>query len=339
MLTIESRPWSENARPRRVLAMRFQAHGDTIITLPYLRSLKRQDPGLVLDFLTRAEVAAIPRDVTFFDQVFVFGGARSRVRQAAALLPLLPRLRHARYDVVLDLQNSRLSNFVRRVIAPRAWAAFDRLSPESAGERTRATIAAACDWSVVLDPDLELRSAARGRALLGAHGIAPGDPLVVLNPAGNFPSRAWPLPNYCEFARLWRIRRDPRTRFALLLTPAHREKAAAIASALGDACVNLTGAADPIEAFAIVRQSQFVLSEDSGLMHMAWVQGVPTLALFSSSRKVWSRPLGPRTECLDSSDLECGPCGLETCRFSDNRCLTRYSAWQVFETAEKLLHG
>jgi heptosyltransferase-2 len=71
-------------------------------------------------------------------------------------------------------------------------------------------------------------------------------------------------------------------------------------------------------------------------MHMAWTQGTPTLALFSDSRRDWSAPQGSWSDCLDSSDLPCGPCGLEICKFGDNRCLTRHSAAQVHERAEKL---
>jgi len=333
---IEHRRWRDPTAPRRVLALRFQALGDTVITLPYLQSLRRQHPGMRLDFLTRSEVAAVPRALALFDDVVVFGGGRNTWRQLIAVLPKLPRLFMRRYDVVLDLQNSRLSRLVRRLLMPRAWSAFDRFSPHAAGERTQRTIAAPCDWKVSLDTGLRLRRD-DAHALLAARGWRPGAELVVLNPAGNLPSRSWPVENYCEFARHWLARRNCHAKFVLLLVPAMRAKAERIALELGDACIDLTGAADQVQAFSILGASQFMLSEDSGLMHMAWIQGVPTLALFSSSRKDWSRPLGARTECLDSSDLSCGPCGLVHCRFGDNRCLTRHSAGQVFELARHLL--
>jgi len=333
---IEHRRWRGPVAPRRVLALRFQALGDTLITLPYLQSLRREHPGMRLDFLTRSEVAAVPRALALFDDVVVFGGGRNTWRQLIAVLPKLPRLFMRRYDVVIDLQNSRLSRLVRRLLMPCAWSAFDRFSPHAAGERTQRTIAAPCDWKVSLDTGLRLRRN-DAHALLAARGWRPGTELVVLNPAGNLPSRSWPIESYCDFARHWLAQRNPHTKFVLLLVPAMRAKAARIAHELGDACIDLTGAADQVQAFSILGTSQFMLSEDSGLMHMAWIQGVPTLALFSSSRKDWSRPLGARTECLDSSDLSCGPCGLVHCRFGDNRCLTRYSAEQVFELARHLL--
>lgn len=335
---IEHRRWRGPEAPRRVLAMRFQALGDTVITLPYLQSLRRAYPGMRLDFLTRAEVAAVPRALDLFDEVPVFGGGRSRWRQPFALSRLLPRLLARHYDLVIDLQNSHLSRSVRRLLAPRAWSAFDRFSPRSAGDRTQRTIAAAWDWPVTLDTGLRLRSN-EAHALLTARGWRPGTELIVLNPAGNLPSRSWPLENYVGFARQWLTRRNAQAKFVLLLTPVLQDKAAFITRELGSACLDFTGAADPVQAFSIVGASQFVLSEDSGLMHMAWIQGVPTLALFSSSREDWSRPLGARCDCLDSSDLECGPCGLAHCRFGDNRCLTRYSPADVFTHAQRLLSG
>ncbi|HET9862028.1 MAG TPA: glycosyltransferase family 9 protein, partial [Steroidobacteraceae bacterium] len=268
-----------------------------------------------------------------FDEVISFGGGRNFWRQLLALTRLLPRLWRRRYEVVLDLQNSRLSRLACAAARPRAWARFEKFAAYAAGERTQATIAAVWDWPVALDTSV--RSRDTGVDLLAEHGVHSGTELVVLNPAGNMSSRSWPVANYIEFARLWR-EQSPGARFVLLLLPAMRAKAGQIAAALGTACIDLTGVADAVQAFGIVGASRCVLSEDSGLMHMAWVQGVPTLALFSSSRADWARPLGPRSHCLHSADLDCGPCGRDVCRFGDNRCLTRYSARHVFELARHL---
>jgi len=331
-----ARRWPHAAAPRRILAIRLQALGDTMITLPYLLGVRRRYPEAELDFLTREEVAAVPQALKQFDHVFALGGERSRFRIWASALRRAPALLARGYDVVLDLQNSRISNLLRRAIRPEAWSAFDRYSARSAGERTRRTIAAALGADAGIDTALELRG--RGPdidALLRRHGWTGGSDFAVLNPAGYSPARAWPTTNYIEFARRW-IERHPRSQIVLLLLPSKRAKATEISAALGRHCIDLTGHANQLEAFAIVGRARLVLSEDSGLMHMAWVQGTPTLALFSDSRRDWSAPQGSWSDCLDSSDLPCGPCGLEVCRFGDNRCLTRYSAAQVLERAERL---
>ena len=269
---IPARRWPHASAPRRILAIRFQGLGDTMIAMPYLLGVRRRFPDAELHFLTRQEVAAVPRAMTQFDRVIALGGDRDRWRT------WLSALRH-----------------------------------------TPALLAGGRDID----------------ALLHRHGWKSGFELVVLNPAGFSPARAWPTASYIEFARRW-MERHPRSQIVLLLMPSKRARAAEISAALGEHCVDLTGHADQLEAFAIAGRARLVLSEDSGLMHMAWIQGTPTLALFSDSRRDWSAPQGSWSDCLDSSDLPCGPCGLEVCKFGDNRCLTRHSAAQVLERAEKL---
>jgi ADP-heptose:LPS heptosyltransferase len=222
------------------------------------------------------------------------------------------------------------------LLRPKAWVEFDRHSPFSAGERTRQTIESLWSWKISLHPAFRLKRDFYVSSLLQRNGFRASNDLVVLNPAGYFSSRNWPLGNYVDFARAW-LKKNPMTQFVLLLLPNQRSKANYLKAELGDHCIDLTGKANQIEAFQLIKLCKLVLSEDSGLMHMAWTQGVSTIALFSSSRKDWSAPQGPWSDCLDSSDLECGPCMLKICKYGDNRCLTRYTPNFVFERARKLV--
>ena len=158
---------------------------------------------------------------------------------------------------------------------------------------------------------------------------------MILNPAGAFSSRHWPVDHYIAFARTWRARRD--AQFAILGLPSMAARAAPIANAMGHDLFNLIGRTSPSEALGIVRHAALVISEDSGLMHMAWTSGVPTLALFGSSRHDWSAPIGAHTLCLHSGDLECGACMDAVCRYGDVHCLTRYSPDYVVQQAEALI--
>lgn len=336
-LKIRANPWRGDKCPEKILVIRYQALGDTIITLPYLQDLKRQYPQATLHLLTRKEVSQIPQKIELFDRVIRVGGGRNAKLIFALSLLKLPVLWMHRYDLILDLQNNRISRGIRKLLFVKAWSEFDKESPVSAGERTRLTIEAAWRWSIQADTDFRLPSTEETRKLLLQQGWRDDHALIVLNPAGYSPSRNWPVENYAEFAKQWMEIVNPKTQFVLLLLPGLREKATYLAEKLGASCINLTGKADQFTAFSIISRSILVLSEDSGLMHMAWVQGVPTLALFSSSRKDWSAPLGENSFCLDSSDLECGPCGLEICKFDDNRCLTRYTPQLVLDHARKLI--
>ena len=72
--SVNARPWESTGPPARILAVRLQAFGDTVLTLPYLQALRRLLPGASLDFLTRSEVAELPRALVLFDHVFEIRG-------------------------------------------------------------------------------------------------------------------------------------------------------------------------------------------------------------------------------------------------------------------------
>jgi ADP-heptose:LPS heptosyltransferase len=336
-MEIPCRPWRELNRPRRILAIRLQALGDVVITLPYLQGLRNSMPRHTrLDFLTRKEVEDIPKSLDLFDHVYSIGGGRNPKRQLLSTCLQLPKLFLQRYEVIIDLQNSTLSGLVRRTLRPTAWSAFDRFSPRSAGERNRLTIEAVGLGNNQLDSRLRLRRTSWSPAMFQNEALGGNDLLVVLNPAGAFATRNWEMRNYVLFARQW-LQRWPSTKFLVLGTPFIAEKAAFLERELGQHLINLVGKTTPSEVFALLQRVALVLSEDSGLMHMAWVSGTPVLALFGSTRSDWSRPLGPLSLVLDSSDLSCGNCMQATCRRGDVLCLSRRTPGEVFARAVSLL--
>lgn len=334
---VAGKPWHEKELPRRILIIRLQATGDVTITLPYIQHLRRSLPATTeLDFLTREETAGIPKHTGLFHRVYTLGGARSFKKQLFYTLLILPRLLFRSYDLVIDLQNNTISRIVRKMIRPKGWSAFDRYSPRTAGERTRLTIQASGLGHNQADTHFQTETPESAREKLLRHGWKHWTKLVVLNPAGAFATRNWAISNYIAFARLW-LKEFPDTQFLILGTDFIAEKAALLKKELGDELVNLVGQTSPAEAFSILQLATLVLSEDSGLMHMAWVSGIPTVALFGSTRSDWSRPLGSHTILLDSSDLPCGDCMQAVCRYGDHRCLTRWSPAYVLHQCLTLL--
>lgn len=213
---------------------------------------------------------------------------------------------------------------------PAAWCEFDKFSPIPAGERTRATIESVGLCKNFIDAAFEFKQPLQIDDLLKINGWDGESKLVILNPAGAFITRNWDPDNYISFAKLW-LQHLPATQFVITGVALIASKARYIQRALGERLINLVEKTSPVEAFAIVQKAQFVLSEDSGLMHMAWVCNVPTIAMFGSSRSDWSRPLNERSMLLSSADLPCGNCMQEVCRYGDVHCLTRYTPQIVFE--------
>ena len=336
-MSITARKWTKKTPPKRILAIRMQAMGDVVITLPYLQDLKNNLPGSVqIDLLTRYETNPVPKNLDLFNKVFSIGGGRNLKAQLLFTLTLLPGLLLRRYDIVIDLQNNLLSRFVRKTLRPAAWTEFDRTSPIPAGERTKNTIEALGLVQNKAAKKLSLKSNLNAKQILTDNGWDGKKDLIVLNPAGVFETRNWPIENYLAFARLW-LGEFPRSQFVVIGLSFIGAKAGFLKKHLGENVICIVDKTNIAEAFAILQYTKLMLSEDSGLMHMSWISGIPTFTLLGGTRPDRGQPLGTRSAFLDSSDMECGCCMQEKCRWGDTRCLTRYTPDLVFEKVKELM--
>ena len=336
--SVSNRKWSSPKPPEKILVIRLHAIGDVAITFPSCVALRTRFSDASIDFLTLETTASLPASLEIFNSVHGFPYCDSRWERLRHALAWANRLRHNQYQVVLDLQRNWVSRMLRRAARPQAWSEFDRFSPRLAGLRTLDVFHRIGFVDLGLDFRLPVRSEVlhSARSILQRHGWKEGKQVVVLNPAGFLPTRNWPLENYSEFARLWL--NDEETTFLMMGPGRIGEKSKYLSDHLGSRLINLVGQTSLPEALGILQQVSFVLSEDSGLMHMAWVSGIPTLALFGSSRHDWSAPVGPHTRCLHSGDLPCGACMSPTCRYGDIHCLTRYTPQSVYALSREMMN-
>ena len=329
-------PLAPGAEPRRLVVIRLHAFGDTAITFPLLAALKRRLPSLRLDVVTDVrskELFEAHRDV---DGVYAFETRQRRLTKGLAVLRTAAVLRRRAVPAVLDLQRNRWSRLLTRLLVPRAWAAFDRHAPKTALARYAEAAGALglAPGEPVFAPHARADLVAAAQARLGAAGWDGASPLVCLNPAGGWETKQWPLDRYVALGR----RLESAGCRLLALSPAPvPPRFRALTEALSPGLLDFTGKTTPGEALALVSLASLVVSEDSGLMHLAWVQGVPTLALFGSSRAAWSRPEGPRSGGFYSEDLACGACMQPTCARGDLLCLTRVSVDEVEARAASLM--
>jgi heptosyltransferase-2 len=92
-----------------------------------------------------------------------------------------------------------------------------------------------------------------------------------------------------------------------------------------------------MQAFALIAYAYRVISNDSGLMHVAAAFGVPQVAVFGSSSPEHTPPLNDRARVVwlrvDGSyqpPLACSPCYERTCPLGHLRCLEDVSADRVY---------
>ncbi len=137
------------------------------------------------------------------------------------------------------------------------------------------------------------------------------------------PAKRWPPTHYAALARsLHALHGDP---VLLLGSPKERPLCDEIAAAATAACRVLAGALPMRDVMALIAGARGVVTNDSGLMHVAAAFGVPQVAVFGSTSPLHTPPANPHARVLwlkDELQLDCMPCFARTCRYGHTGCLT-----------------
>ena len=92
--------------------------------------------------------------------------------------------------------------------------------------------------------------------------------------------------------------------------------------------INLCGKTDLVDVVDLIALTSHVVTNDSGLMHVACATGRKVTAIYGSSDPEYTPPLSESATIL-YKDLECSPCFERTCQFGHTNCLKKISVQDV----------
>jgi len=327
--------------------------GDAVLTLPLIQAIKANFPEAGLHLFVRAGLEGLFRAQRELASVRPFAKRGSQKGLSAAFL-LGRELALEGFDLWISPHTSFRSVLVARSVgAPMRigysrpwhnWLAYTHLVDRRFDELHEIERLMQLALPLGLEPvapkpRLDLPPEALGRAAEIFAALPPG-PKLGIHPGSTWPTKCWPEEHFAEVARR---ALDSGAVVLLFAGPGEEglaRRIASVAQSGGHApgrLVNLAGTLDIPALAACLGRLDACLTNDSGPMHLAWVQDTPLVALFGpTTRQLGFFPRGENSRVLEMS-LDCRPCGLHghaACPDKHHSCMrdiTPDRAWDVLK--------
>ena len=338
--------------PRKILVTRLRYIGDVILTVPVVRALRKRYPDARIFYLAERGMGEVLQDDSDVELVILLDRfpmeGESRFSHFVRTLRFLAEIRSHGFDLVIDLFCNPRSALITFLSGARYRVGFDvrfrgvvynikiaRVSSKRVTDAYLDGVRTIGIEPVALTPDLQLSVAeidwANGwaeRRLEGGDG-----PIVCLNPGASWPAKTWPGENFAVLAD--RLMRDQNARIVFIQGPDNGSSVRSIASTMENEAI----VADlmPIrQVGALISVCDVVVSNDSGLMHLAPAVGTPSIGIFGpSDSSVWF-PYSPSMGHTPMNPAVDRCCGKDFCT-EPVPCITTVQVDDVYDATTRAL--
>ena len=316
--------------------------GDTVMAHALFKRLHQLTPGLQLDALAPRWVAPVlqrmPEISEIIDNPFAHGEL-----SMAARYRLARQLAKAGYQCAYVLPNSLKSALIPLLagiperIGFTGEARFGLINRRHTLDKTALPLMAerfaqlAEPIGAPLPRPLPFphlnSSVEQQEATLAALNILRPEKVAVFCPGAEYgPAKRWPARHFAALADELAQRG-----YAVWLLGSGKDKAVGdeiVALAKSASAQNLCGNTSLTQAIDLIAAANFVVCNDSGLMHVSAAVDRPLVAVFGSSSPGFTPPLTDRAQII-SLKLDCSPCFKRECPLGHLDCLNQLDPQQV----------
>ncbi|WP_027164702.1 glycosyltransferase family 9 protein [Mesorhizobium sp. WSM3224] len=314
---------------RSILILQTKHIGDLVLASALAKNLQLEYPGVRIVFLCDASFAGLLTANDIASEAVTFRRSRMRgtpLRRAQELVLTLVRLRRHRFDMSIDITDTKTSRFISGLVGARVRVGYHarkrllrwfQLKPANVkanpfGYGERHFLYRYLSPLEALGIDLRVRApaiepppfqATKALALLDKFQLRPNE-FVAVHAGASFPGRRWQPERFA--AAIDRISAETGLDVALVGGPDEKDAVEKILATAKTPIVNLVGAL-PLETLpALFKQARLFLGNDSGPMHMAAAAGTPVVGLFGlQSPSKWG-PIGaPSIPVRPSMPCDC----------------------------------
>jgi heptosyltransferase-2 len=327
--------------------------GDAVMAQPLLRLLKQAHPERPIDVLAPPQVVPVWRRIQEADQIMETP-FRHRALQLGERLKTARQLRQRGYRDAYVLPNTLkyalipwLARIPQRVgyKGEMRYGMVNVMHHDDSPPRSMVPFYAA----LAGEPELPLPGQLARPSLVVAGeeteavarrlDIALDRPLVAFAPGAEFGiAKRWPPAHYGQLAaRVAELLPD--VQIVLMGSSNDRDTCEQVRSQAGLAAGmvrNLAGQTSLDDAIVLMAQTRAVVSNDSGLLHIASALNRPVVALYGSTDPNYAPPLSEVARTV-SLRLECSPCRKRECPLGHHDCMNKMSVDRVWSELAPIL--
>ncbi len=328
-----------------ILVIQTAFVGDLVLSTPLFEAARTRLGAGRIGAVVRPDTANLLRNNPHVDAIFVYDKQGAQ-KGPLELLRLARRLRDAAYDAALIPHRSLRSALLSFLAGIPVRVGFDRsagrllltdqVTYRSVHEVDR-NLSLLSSWERDTDgilpalyPDDEDRM--RVDALMRQSDVAPSEPLCGISPGSVWATKRWLPGRYAALIR--RLAEEYGYRSVLFGSSGDRPLCDEIAAESGVDPLNAAGALTLLQSAALAARCSAVVSNDTGMGHVAAAMNVPVVAVFGPTVPAFGFvPHGPGHQVVETP-LDCRPCsshGGNRCPIGTHDCMRGIAVERVIE--------
>lgn len=343
--------------PRKIMVRATNWIGDAVISLPALEALRMRFPEAEIAVVAKPWVSDVYHRHLAVSRLIVYD-PEGEHRGWQGFGKLIRRLREEKFDAAILFQNAFHAAWMawRARIPIRVGyardgrggfltSAIEAPPPAAYGHQLYYYLHLLFRAGIIRRPEplhpptegrLTLQPEEKAWAVRHLASLTLEGPrfLVGLAPGASYgPAKRWPPERFAELADrlITALNAD------VLIFGSRGEKRVAeeVAAEMEHTPVIVTGETSLRQSMVLLEQCRLVVTNDSGLMHVAAALALPVIAIFGSTDPHATGPFGPYARVVQNL-VPCNPCGLRSCPI-DFRCMEGASVDLVYRAALELV--
>ncbi|HTO16194.1 MAG TPA: glycosyltransferase family 9 protein [Edaphocola sp.] len=331
----------KNNKIENILILRFSSIGDIVLTTPILRCIKRRYPDAAIHFFTKASYASIIKANPYVDVVHIL---KEDIQEN------IRTLKKIKFDAIVDLHHNIRTLIVKRALKVKRSYSFPKLNIQK-------WIYVRFKWNIMPPISIVERYFLAAKPLdvandgLGLDFFIPEEQEIDKD---DIPMGHWMGYVACVIGGSFATKQLPENKWKqfvaicpypiiLLGGPEDRSLGERIRAEDSDKVYNACGKFNLMESADLVRKAKVVISNDTGLMHIAAAFQKPLISLWGNTTPWFGmfpyyggndleQKISPKFTIIEINDLNCRPCskiGFDKCPKGHFDCMQKIDVFNI----------